>query len=321
MSTTDVSAGLPNLVDPDPPQVRRTSPPKRPTRRRPGARWTALLWALPAVLLVVVVVHSGVIANFVYSFFEWNGIGPLHDFVGGDNYVRILDDQIVRQALVNTLVFAVATIFFQAALGLGLAILVRTRTRLRGVLRTLAFVPVVLAGAVVATSFRYLLAPDGGINQLIQALGFGDFAQPWLADPATALGAIILINVWQFTGYSFLIYDAAMGQIDPSLFEAARIDGASTWQVIRHIVVPMLSGSHLVLILLGFISALKTFELVFLTTAGGPGTSTQILGSYIYRVVIAQFDAGYGAALSILLVLLAMVFAITHVRISLKESR
>jgi raffinose/stachyose/melibiose transport system permease protein len=295
-------------------------PPESPGKRRPLAL-SDYLWAMPALILVVGVIHAGIAANVFYSLFDWSGVGSPTDFVGGANYSKLLQDPVFWQASRNTLAFAVATVAIQLTLGLALAILVRTKVRLGGLLRTLVFVPVVLAPAVVATSFRILLTPDGGFNHLMQGFGLSGFDHAWLADPKTAFGAIILINVWQYTGYSFLIYDAAIGQIDRSVLEAARIDGATTWQLSKTVVAPMLRGSHLVLIVLGFISSLKMFDLVFLTTGGGPGTTTQVLTGYIYRQVIAQFHAGYGAALSIVLVLAALVFSILQVRLSTSESQ
>jgi raffinose/stachyose/melibiose transport system permease protein len=291
-----------------------------PARRR-AASLSVYLWVLPALILVVGVIHAGIAANAFYSLFDWSGVGTPTDFVGGANYAKLLQDPIFWQSLGNTLIFALATVAIQLVLGLGLAILVRTKVRLRGLLRTLVFVPVVLAPAVVATSFRFLLTPDGGFNQFLRSLGLSGFDQPWLADPKTAFAVIILINVWQYTGYSFLIYDAAIGQIDQGIFEAARIDGASTGKMTRLVLAPLLKGSHVVLIVLGFISALKMFDLVFLTTGGGPGTTTQVLTGFIYRQVIAQFHAGYGAAISIVLVAIALVFSILQVRLSTREGR
>lgn len=291
-----------------------------PSRRRRHAL-SAYLYLLPAIILVVGVVHVGIVANIAYSTLDWNGISANSTFVGGANYQKLLADPTFWTSLRNTTIFAVATIFIQMLLGFFIAVLVRTRTVLRGLLRTLAFVPVVLAPAVVATAFRFLLTPDGAVNTLLSTLSGQEVNQAWLADPNTALATIILINVWQYTGYSFLIYDAAMGQIDPAVIEAARIDGASTGKVLQLIVAPLLSGSHLVLMVLGVISALKTFELVFLTTTGGPGTSTQVLTGYIYQQVIGQFHAGYGAALSVALVAIALVFSVLQVRLSTREAR
>ncbi|MDP9905543.1 carbohydrate ABC transporter permease [Arthrobacter bambusae] len=301
-------------------QKAATRGPFTPHRRRRG-QITVYLWALPALILVIGVVHFGIAANGYYSLFDWSGVGDPTTFVGIDNYTTVTNDPEFWQSLGNTFVFAVVTVTVQMLLGLGLAVLVRTQTRLRSVLRTLVFVPVVLAPAVVATSFRFLLTPDGAFNQFLDSVGFSGFEQPWLADPKTALMTIMAINIWQYTGYSFLIYDAAIGQIDNAIFEAARIDGASTGQLVRLVVLPMLSGSHVVLVVLGFISSLKMFDLVFLTTGGGPGTTTQVLTGYIYQQVISQFHAGIGAAVSIVLVLIALLFAVLQVRLSTRESR
>ncbi|TDW21942.1 carbohydrate ABC transporter permease [Kribbella kalugense] len=289
--------------------------------RRNGSHLRNYLWALPAVILVVGVIHAGIAFNLLSSLFDWSGVGAPTDFIGAKNYQTLSQDPIFWRSLRNTLLFALVTVSVQLVLGLGLAILVRTKVRLAGLLRTMIFVPVVLAPAIVATSFRSLLTPDGAINKLIQGVGFSDFSQPWLADPKTAFAAIMLINVWQYTGYSFLIYDAAIGQVDAAIFESAQIDGASAWQVTRLILAPLLRGSHLVLIILGFVSSLKMFDLVYLTTGGGPGTTTQVLTGYIYRQVIAQFHAGYGAALSVILVAIAFVFSTIQVRLSTREAR
>lgn len=297
------------------------APTRVEVRHRRRTSPASYLYLLPALILVIGVVHVGIVANLGYSTLDWNGISPTATSVGLRNYAAMLADPVFWTALGNTALFAVATIGLQMIFGFLLAVLVRTRAALRGLLRTLAFVPVVLAPAVVATSFRILLTPDGGFNDLLSLLPFVDVDQAWLADPSTALGTIILINVWQYTGYSFLIYDAALGQVDGSVLEASRIDGASTGQVLRHIIAPLLSGSHLVLIVLGTISALKTFDIVYLTTAGGPGNTTQVLTGYIYKQVIGQFHAGYGAALSIALCILAMVFAVLQVRVTGREAR
>jgi raffinose/stachyose/melibiose transport system permease protein len=305
-----------------PPRPRgRIAPSEAPPRRRRRIALSSYLYLIPALILVVGVVHVGIIANIAYSTLDWNGISANGKPVGAANYVKMFTDPTFWVSLRNTLIFAAATIALQMVFGFSLAVLVRTRAFLRGLLRALAFVPVVLAPAVVATSFRFLLTPDGGVNGLLSAISGQPVDQAWLADPSTALAAIVLINVWQYTGYSFLIYDAAMGQIDSSVIEATRIDGASTWQLLRYVVAPLLSGSHLVLIVLGVISALKTFDLVFLTTAGGPGTSTQVLTGYIYQQVIDQFHAGYGAALSVALVAIALVFSVLQVRLSSREAR
>lgn len=278
--------------------------------------WQGYLYAFPALFLVSVIVYFGIGANVVFSTWDWNGISRNPEVVGFDNYLKLLADPVFWQAVRNTLLFSIIVVFVQMALGLVLALAVRTRVVGRNLLRTVIFIPVVLSGAVVATSFRQLLAPDGAINQLLETLGLISQPVAWLSNPSTALFVLAVVNIWQFTGYSFVIYDAAIGQIDPHLIEAATVDGATTVQLTRYVISPLLSGTHLILIVLGFIGGFKTFELVFLTTGGGPGTSTEFLSTYIYRQGITQFHAGYGAALSIALALVALVFAVLQIRLT-----
>lgn len=284
-----------------------------------GAPLRSYLYLVPAGFLVFGIALYGIVANFVISTTDWNGISADFKHVGLENYQRLVYDPIFWQSLGNTLMFAVMAVGIQMILGFGLAVLVRTRTAGIALLRTVLFIPVVLSGAVVATSFRELLAPDGSFNQMLRLLGWENASQPWLADPGSALFVIAAINIWQYSGYSFVIYDAALGQIDQSIIEAARIDGASTLALLALIITPLLRGSHLILIVLGFIGSLKTFELIFLTTRGGPGTATEFVSTYVFRMAITQFDAAYSATLSISLVVVALIFATMQVRLSRAE--
>jgi raffinose/stachyose/melibiose transport system permease protein len=278
--------------------------------------WQGYIYALPALVLVTAIVYFGIGANLVFSTWDWNGISPNPGSVGFDNYLKMFADPVFWQAIRNTLIFSIIVVFAQMLLGLVLALAVRVRVVGRNLLRTMIFVPVVLSGAVVATSFRQLLAPAGPINQLLETLGIISQPIAWLANPSTALLVLAAVNIWQFTGYSFVIYDAAIGQIDPHLIEAATVDGATILQLTRYVISPLLTGTHLILIVLGFIGGFKTFELVFLTTGGGPGTSTEFLSTYIYRQGITQFHAGYGAALSIALAVVALIFAVLQIRLT-----
>ena len=288
--------------------------------RRHGAGAGAYLYVLPALALIAVTALYSIVANVVYSTWDWSGISDSHVGVGLRNYADLFHDRVFWKAIANTLVFGVATVSLQMVLGFSLAVLVRTRARGRGVLRTLLFVPVVISPAIIATSFRVLLTPDGAFNQMLRGLGMTGFDHGWLTDPKTALATIIAINVWQYTGYSFVIYDAAISQIEPSIIEAARLDGLGALGMAIRIVAPLVKGSHMVLVILGLISALKTFDVVFLTTGGGPGVETEFLSTYIYRQVISQFHAGYGAALSVVLVAVAMVFAVLQVRLVQRQA-
>ena len=221
-------------------------------------------------------------------------------------------DPVFWAALWHTVVFFVATFAAQTLLGLVFAVFLHSSLKLATAYKVLIFLPVVLAPAVVAPVFRQMLAPDGQFNWVLEHIGLGFLAQPWIAQSSTALGAVIAITVWQGTGFNFVLYHAALSQIDQSVIEAARIDGAGNFRVLGSIIWPGLRGTTIALAMLAAISALKTFDIPYLVTGavGGPNHSTEFLGTYIYRETIPNFDVGYGAALSVILLLLALVMAV-----------
>lgn len=280
----------------------------------------ALLYVLPALILVIGVIYASLGYTGYVSLFDWDGISDNPKWVGFDNYLRIAQDPIFLTALRNVLIFAVLTIVIQMAIGLVMAFALQSRQLFgRSIVKVIIFVPVVVAPAVVATGFKDLLRPDGAVNKLLDALGLHFLAQDWLGNPNLALYALAGISIWAGTGYSFVLYQAALSQIDPAIYEAAQMDGAGPIRMLRDIVIPQLTGTHIVLVILGFMGALKMFDLVFLLTGGGPGRSTEFLTSYIYKQAVNQFHAGYSAALSIVLVLLSLVFAIVQIRLTRRE--
>ncbi|MCA0252850.1 MAG: sugar ABC transporter permease [Actinobacteria bacterium] len=286
----------------------------RPRRRRRG-HYTAYLYLLPALLLIVGITYFGVGYNFWASTLDWNGIDPNPTSIGLGNYVEISQDPIFWTALTNVAVFGVITIVAQMVIGLALALVLSGPIVGRAVYKAIVFIPVVLAPAAISTAFRQFLRPDGQVNAVLDAVGLGFLSQAWIADPTWALYALAAVNIFQWTGFSFILYQAALSQIDSSHLEAAQIDGAGTWRTIRHIIVPQLRSTHITLALTGVIGALKTFDIVFLITGGGPGRSTEFLTTYIYKMSISQFHVGYGAALSVVLLLLALALTLVQMRV------
>lgn len=290
------------------------------TRSRRGKSGSALLYVLPALILIVGVVYASLGYTGYISLFDWDGLSADREFVGVGNFIEIGRDPIFWTALRNVVVFAFITVLVQMAVGLGMAFLLQGRLVAgRAVFKVLLFLPVVLAPAVVATSFRNLLKPDGAVNAALEMIGLGALRNDWLSDPSLALISLSAINVWAATGYSFVLYQAALSQIDPALYEAAQMDGAGPIRILAHIVSPQLTGTHVVLIILGFMGSLKMFDLVYLTTGGGPGRSTEMLTTYIYKQAVNQFHSGYSAALSVILVVLALAFAIVQMRIAARR--
>jgi raffinose/stachyose/melibiose transport system permease protein len=281
-----------------------------PPRRRPSSGY---LYLLPAVVMVVGIVYFAIAYTLRVSTLDWDGISPDQRGVGLENYTRILRDQIFWSAIWHMTLFAIA-ILVQMALGLIFAVLLHSRVQFKTFYKVLLFLPVVLAPAVMAPVFRQILDADGQVNQLLNAVGAGGLAHPWLADPDTALYALIAINVWQWTGFSFILYFAGLTQIDASLIEAARMDGASNWRIVRSMLIPLTKGTSATLIILGIIGVTKTFDIPYLVTGGGPARSTEFLATYLYQQGITNFHAGYGAALTVVLMAVALLLAGWQIR-------
>ena len=284
-------------------------------RQRRRGQLTSYLYLVPALMIVVGVTYFGVFYNAWVSTLDWNGVDPNPDQIGIGNYLEIMRDPIFWMSVSHVAVFGIITVVVQMVLGLALALVFGGPIFGRAVYKALVFIPVVLAPAAISTAFRQFLSPSGQVNQVLEAVGLGWFHQVWIADPKVALYALAAVNIFQWTGFSFILYQAALSQIDASQLEAAQIDGAGTWRTIRHIVVPQLRPTHMTLVLTGVLGSLKTFDIVFLITGGGPGRSTEFLTTYIYKMSIMQFHVGYGAALSILLLLLALVLTFIQTRL------
>jgi len=266
-------------------------------------------------MIIVGITYFGVFYNGYVSTLDWNGIDSTPKQIGAANYLKIAGDPIFWSSLSHISVFGAITVIVQMVLGLGLALVFSAPIVGRGVYKALVFIPVVLAPAAISTAFRQFLRPDGQVNDALQTVGLGWLQQAWIADPNVALYALAGVNIFQWTGFSFILYQAALSQIDQSSLEAAQLDGAGTWQTIRHIVIPTVRPTHLTLVLTGVIGSLKTFDIVFLITGGGPGRSTEFLTTYIYKQSVMQFHVGYGAALSIVMLLLALILTVVQTRI------
>ena len=283
-------------------------------RRRPGLAGYA--FTAPALVLVFGVVYAGVVYTGYTSTLDWDGISPTPEQVGLDNYRALASDDLFWLTLRHLLIFFALTIPVQMALGFMIALLLQTRVAGSMLVKACIFVPVVLAPAVVGSAFRQILAADGALNQALDAVGLGALSHPWLADPSTALFAVAAINVWQWTGFSFILYQAALSQVDGEVLEAARLDGASVSRTVLSIIAPLLRGTHITLLVIGCIGSLKTFDLVYVLTGGGPARSTELLTTYLYSRTVVQFDVGYGAALTVVLLMFSVVLSTVQSRVS-----
>jgi ABC-type sugar transport system permease subunit len=226
--------------------------------------------------------------------------------VGTRNYQRIFADPIFWGAIQHTVLYFIVTFVIQTFLGLLFAVLLHSRVRFANFYKVIVFIPVVLAPAITAPVFRRMFAPDGQFNWVLDHIGLGFLKQPWIGQESTALPVIMAITIWQFTGITFVLYFAAMGQIDQSVIEAARMDGAGNIRTIVSIIWPGVRGTTLAMAILSAIGALKTFDIPQLVTVGGPNYATEFLGTYIYRETIPLDHVGYGAAIAMILLVIAV---------------
>jgi raffinose/stachyose/melibiose transport system permease protein len=260
-----------------------------------------------AVLAFSLIVPLGY--SVYFSLTDSAGFGDYQN-VGLDNYRAILtDDPAFWRSLRNVLLLIVATIFVQNPLAFALAaVLSRLSARASRILRTVYFVPAVLSLVIVAKLWVDLLNPTFGlVDKLLRAVGLDAIAVSWLSDPRTAVGAVIWIIVWQGFGWALLFYYAALMTVPRELEDAARIDGASRWQAHRHVIIPYIAPVIATVIVIDVISSMKQMELVYLTTAGGPGQLTQFLGNYLYQKAFVAGEYGYGNALSVVFVAVSVV--------------
>ena len=279
----------------------------RASRRRSRLQGAGLPWILPAVALVVGLVYFSIGYTGYVSTLDWNGfILSEPTPVGADNYGQMFADDVFWQAIRHTALFYVVTFTIQTAIGFVFAALMHSRIRLANVYKVVVFVPTVLAPATMAPVFRQIFDASGQLNDVLRAIGLDSLARPWLAEPATAMPVVMAITVWQWTGLTFILFYAAMSQIDPEVLEAARIDGAGNVRTLWAIVWPMCRGTTAALAMLGLIGALKTFDVPYLVTKGGPNHGTEFLGTYIYQTMVQQKHFGYAAAISVALLVLAI---------------
>jgi len=268
-------------------------------------RTNGLIWILPAFLFLVIIIYYSIFYTFNLSTLNWDGLSPIQERIGLKNFARLLGDKVFWKCIRNTIVYFAFTFVIQNFLGFVFAAILHTEVKLATLHKCLIFIPTILAPATMAPVFRLLFSPQGMLQQVFDTLHI-PITVDWLSRPNTALFVLMAVAIWEFTGMSFILYYAAMSQIDKEMMEAAHLDGAGNIKTLWYIVLPGCRGTTISLAMLGVIGALKTFDIPYLITTGGPNHATEFLGTYIYRQGIRQSHLGYAAALSVMLLILAI---------------
>jgi len=231
------------------------------------------------------------------------------------NFTRLFSDNFFLTAMVHTFVYAVAALSCEFLLGLGLALLLNSRMRGRGLFRASLLVPMMLPSVVVGVVWRLMLNPDfGAINGTLRQLGISTEGLTWTASPKLAMLSVIAVDVWQWTPFVFLVLLAGLQAIPEEPYEAALIDGSSPRQTFWHVTLPLLKPSILIVLLLRTMDLLRVFDQIFILTEGGPGFATETISLYIYRTAFRFFDFGYAAAMSFVLLALTNVISVIYIK-------
>ncbi|WP_030558746.1 carbohydrate ABC transporter permease [Streptomyces aureocirculatus] len=277
-------------------------------RRRRSEAVTAWAFISPAVLVILGLSVLPVVWSLLLSF-QANDLVTPSRWVGLDNYRALREDPNFHQAVKNTVVYTVLYVPLSIALGLALALVLNRRIRFVGLYRTLFFVPFVISATAQGVLFSFILDPEfGAANSVLHHLGISP--QGFLTDPSQALFVLVAITLWSGTGLCTVIYLAALQDVDQSLIEAARLDGAGRFHLLRHVTLPALSPVSVFLLLWQTIQALQVFDLVYVTTKGGPLGSTTVIVYFIWEQAFKEFTAGYGAAAAYVLAVALLVLAV-----------
>ncbi len=268
--------------------------------------WRVLLLALPILVFSVLVIWP-LLSSFYYSFTNWNGFNRDYEFLGLRNFAKIWTDRLFFDAIVNTTIWMVAALVLPTLTGLFLALLLDRQVRGARIFKTVFYLPICLSAIVVGQIWIWIYQPDWGLlNTLVKLAGNPDFNYAWLARPDSALFAVIVAWSWQQTGLSMVIYLAGLTSIPSEMLEVCEIEGATAWQRIWRVVIPLLTPSTVVVVALSMINSLKGFDILYIMTGGGPFNSSDTLAMHMYNESFKKYLMGYGSAISVVLFLIAL---------------
>jgi len=303
-------------------------PTPAPRPRRSGQarkRAEIVLLVGPALVVFIGFVVVPVILAAVYSFFnlpagfQWSHLGDPERFIGIDNYVRALTTPEFLRAIGNNFGIVILSLLIQGPLAIAVALLLNRRLRGQGALRLLIFVPYVLAEVIAGLSWKLLLQPNGGVNEALRAFGWAN-PPAWLADPSIAYWTLFAILTWKYLGFAILLMLAGLQGVPDELSEAAQLDGATWWQIQRHITIPLLGPTIRIWAFLSMIGALQLFDMVWVTVAPSVrGLATETMATYMVQQGQFAGQPGYGSAIAVILFVISLIVALIYQRFALRR--
>jgi len=281
---------------------------------RASRKWALIFLAVPVSFYIVVVIYP-LASSFYYSFTDWNGFSEQYNFVGLDNFERMRTDRLFRGALKNTLVWTVAAVVVPTSIGLLIALALHERGLLSRLYKSLFYLPICLSLVVIGQVWIWIYQPGFGLlNIVLEKIGLSEYTRAFLADPDTALESVIAAWSWQQVALAMVIFLAGLTAVPRELTEAAEIDGAGYWRTVRHVIIPLLRPASVIVIALSVINSLKSFDILYMMTRGGPFHSSDNLAMMMYNESFQKYRMGYGSAIAVVLFLITLVVIVVYFR-------
>ncbi|NUR60072.1 MAG: sugar ABC transporter permease [Catenulispora sp.] len=290
-------------------------------RPRPKLRRRAELFVLlsPATVLFLGFVIAPIGIAVYYSFYSWNGYGPLTDFIGLKNYSDALSGTVFHTAVQHNVELVAFSLLLQLPLIVALALLLNRRMRGRSVFRLVVFAPYLLSEATAAIVWTLMLSPDGFVDKMLRSIGLGSLIHGWLGDPGIVFYVLFVVITWKYLGFGVILLLAGLQAVPAELREAAAIDGASSWQATRMVVLPLLGPTIRIWIFLSVIGSLQLFDLVWIMTLGGPAHASTTMVTYMIDHGYRGNEYGYGSAVSVVVFVICFAFALAYQRYVLRR--
>ncbi len=284
---------------------------------RKGSKKTAFIYLAPAMAVILVFLYLPIILNFMNSLYKWGAMSTEVTFVGGKYYQQLLEDETIRVALKNNLVFAVVSVACQIGLSLVIAAVLESRflRKWQSVLRTIYFIPSLLMVTVTGIAFKMLYSPSIGlINPFLEKLGIDTSGIDILGNAGSAIFGVAAASQWQYIGYTVVLFIVAMQSISEDIYEAAEIDGADAIQRFFRITVPMMKDTIMINMIIVVTGAVRVYDEVYVMTNGGPGRATQTLATYLYQVGFKNDQMGYASAIAFFVFIVTFILGLFQMK-------
>ena len=278
-------------------------------------------WIIPASFLLLpllvyfIFVILPTLNSLFYSLTDWGGYSVDFNFIGFSNFEKIFTDRLFSNAIKNTAIWLVLAMTVPTLLGLALALALQGKSRVNTLYKSLFYLPICLSPIIIGIIWVWLYNPKLGIvNIFLRAIRLEDLATAWLANPNTVLYAVFVAWAWQQTGLTMVIFLAGLTSVPTPLIEAAKVDGANYWQTLRKVIIPMLRPATVVVLALTAINALKSFEIIWVMTKGGPFNRSDTLAVFMYKESFSKYKLGYGSSAAVVLFVMTLVIIVLYFR-------